>query len=246
MKSSSSLIMITVLTASILMVIGCAAPFPVTQFKPASGSKYWDNGRQVTITEEDSIKVLSKYVRSRHDELVIHLDIANNSKRTLTIDPKTFYYTVYRDGVENRSVKRFAIDPELVLSKIAKQKAQTESEYSKTSGVNMLFRAITLVTDIAAAGSDETEAEREERRETKEDLEEAYERDDERFEKKMANLNNSELDIEYGALRKTTLFPGMSVSGDVHFKKCHVFKTLKFYLPISKTIQTFKFHQVGG
>jgi hypothetical protein len=219
--------------------------------RPAQPNSSSTNGHP-TITKyqiEDSVEVKLSFVRYDPTELVFEVEIGNDSKRPVLIEPTSFFYApidttmALRPGAKPMLPRIAAIDPEARLKTLA---ANLETEAVKAEKVSW-FEIATGVTQVAESVASvkkkETEAQVAERQERHESTNAYFANQRQQHAQNADNLYNQQQSAQAMMLRKAKLPSGEYVTGQVNFPRTDTARRLRFVLFYNERPVTFDFNQ---
>lgn len=198
---------------------------------------------------EDSVEVKLSFVRYDPTELVFEVEIGNDSKRPVLIEPTSFFYApidtavALRPGAKLMLPRIAAIDPEARLKTLA---ANLETEAVKAEKVSW-FEIATTVTQVAESVASikkkETEAQVAERQERHESTNAYFANQREQHAQNADNLYNQQQGAQSMMLRRAKLPSGEYVTGQVNFPRTDTARQLRFVLFYNERPITFDFSQ---
>lgn len=198
---------------------------------------------------EDSVEVKLSFVRYDATELVFAVEIGNDSKRPVLIEPTSFFYAPIdtvaqlRPGAQPMLPRVAAINPETRLKTLA---TNLETEAAKAEKVSWLEIA-TTVTQVAESVSSinkkETDAQVAEREERHASTNTYFANQREQHAQQADNLYDQHQNAKSGMLRSAKLPSGEYVSGQVNFPRTDTARRLRFVLFYNERPVTFDFTQ---
>ena len=222
------------------IILSCATPAPISKLDATSENAFfWQNGRQVLVQNEDSIFVELAYQQRAGELFVFDITIANESSEDILIDPSQFLYipitkagdslgTVHAENPEKR-----ILEQDIQVSKLT---AQRTNELISAA----FWATLEVTAGVAAAIEGEP----------------IYDEHDDDYiyyhRSNMAEIEFEEWDAleqkdywENQAIRKTTLFPGHFITGQILMKRERKSDTLWILIPIQNyTFEFFYNHQL--
>ncbi|MBO0359596.1 hypothetical protein J0X19_16675 [Hymenobacter sp. BT186] len=198
---------------------------------------------------EDSVEVRLSFVRYDATELVFEVEIGNDSKRPVLIEPTSFFYAPIdttvapRPGAQPMLPRIAAIDPETRLKNLA---ANLETEATKAEKVSW-FEIATTVTQVAESVASikkkETDAQIAEREERHASTNAYFANQREQHAQNADDLYNQHQNAQSVMLRSARLPSGEYVSGQVNFPRTDTARRLRFVLFYNERPVTFDFNQ---
>ncbi|MFQ5605843.1 MAG: hypothetical protein ACE5HS_21445 [bacterium] len=232
------------LLMAMILLNSCYAPSPIYRFKSGSDDTLWIFGKEFTRKADDNLEIAVAFERTYRGNFVLDVEVANLSEQTILVTPEKFYYQpIYQNADTAASRQVFAVDPEVALFEIEKERAKENADYKSSTAVNTTLSVLDLFYHIATIGKEKTEQEivsdelnhhnlQADRIDTK------ISHDDEN-----THLNDMRDQWEQTALRRTTLGPQQSVQGLVHFPITDKAQSVQLVFPIGESTITFLFLQ---
>lgn len=209
----------------VIFLTGCT-PDPVYRLSSTipDSSSQWIQGRQVVTRTYDDLRATVAYVRTTDDGHLFDVRLANLSDSTLIIDPADFY-AVTSEAIPRPDTSRMmpdgflthrkeARDPEEVLLAIDLTASELEADARTSRGLY----ALESLTAAAADAADGSDTEQERTREAAERIEREQQRENDLrgYRSQMTRLERRRFEWARRTLRRTSLPPGMGVSGKVY------------------------------
>jgi hypothetical protein len=224
----------------VIFFTGCAS---IYKLQPVDENSLWYKGKQYITSEKDNISLTACFTGTEERCYVLDIEIINHRNSAIVIDPKNFFYSKTDstgDIVSRHKIQ--AIDPEFKLMELQKEIENENSLYEVSAGIGTAIGILGLAADIATFGSKTPEE--------SDDLHYAILENNLRMEDARINhesriyeLNEKSKNLEFILLRKTSLFPGEEISGEVYFPYYPHAEYIKFFFPIDNSAVTVVFKQ---
>jgi hypothetical protein len=217
MKTKSfSLIAVTIL------LTGCFAPKPVARLYPKKDEKkgYWNMGQQFVQDENNHIAYECAFKKVEFGSVVYYVKVTNNSDSDILVSPENFEQVVSLIG-PNETISNKADDPEMVLLNIDLESSQARATAKNAAVTGIVTSAAIVGTAAAIAASKKDDEKKAEALEVVGDvgniavntsmavMDEAHQT--------VAQNQQQYNKLSDSFLRKTTLFPGYYIDGEVRF-----------------------------
>lgn len=246
----------SVLVLSLFICTSCGpSVYRNIKISPALGSGIWQEGREYAEKTVKKVKVTVAFDKISEDDMVYNVTITNSGKTNVLFDPAEVFCDGYFElpgtdkgtqpagdelALGKPDVVITAIDPELMITAIEKEKAAEVSSYKSDQSANDASCC------LGAAGSVAADSEKERRKYEK--MEEDAKRDSMRRENKhmmrMQEFNDRAAYYDKEMLRKTTVLPGWTVTGKVHLPVDRKVRLMKLNVPLDSMQFYFVFGQV--
>ncbi len=198
----------------LLILFSCVSPQPVYRLYPTTDEGEWRNGKQYISLFKDEIKISAAIVEYSTMKFTSNIEISNQSKRKILIEPSQFYYIKnLKDKTKATPDQIYAIDPEKRVKEIdleiSKKNADFKSEQQADAAVGCLSAGGNIAGLISGASNDELI-----------DIEEhksEMERKEAKHNQTINKLNEEKRFFLDKALGKTTLLPSSSINGYIVF-----------------------------
>ena len=200
-------------------------------------------GRNVIEKEDDFALSALSFEDKTDKEFMFYLYVQNKNQETLLLDPKTIYVKVYDENKKQIDVpKIYAFDPEEQIYILNKNIQERETEHDVATGLNIVFSLFNTVADLT--DNDNNDAE--------EVLENVViftgnhigEKID--YENDIDYLKSQKSYWKNEVLRKTELEENEDIGGIFYMPINPNAKFLKIYIPLGKTVHTYKFQQIAS
>lgn len=221
------------LFVNVMILNGCFVPArKVYIFETEFDSGIWLHGRKLVKLEQDSLEIIINFDRTLNGIVLFDVALSNNSNDKYLIDP-TRYFCLTTDKFQQVD-SIHAENPEIMLYRTDKNIEHLRANTESTVRTKLLFSLFDLVDDIV----DKNETDQENQQERIES--ELRDIDEEEHQQTNMNLINQTISersfIEDNALRKTTLMPGMMISGKLFFHFGSDIRKLTLTLPIGERL----------
>jgi len=226
---------------SSFLIISCATAPPLLNLSPLEGKVEWLHGKQYVTQRDSRIKYVLAFEGYRNSLLKFDVKIKNNSRRSILIDPSSFYYVPLETKSKEIPVSKFVFagNPEEEILKLQAKIIQEKTDYKNDQTANEVSGCLGSFFSIA----DKTE----EDRRSSEELQERVRRDKRSRERlNIRKLSLYKRSIEFWkteALRKNTLKPGQSISGIIVFPARHKADKVLLFTQGEKKVMMFPFQQ---
>ena len=237
----------TILLGIIFFATACA-PNPVYRlYSEEKQNVSWNHGSEMIQLQQDSLFVTLSYYRHLDEEVIFDVEISNQSKQMIHVNPATFYIN-NSETPGNRSVRKapgteMAIDPERRLIDI--DRAENRFIASERTDLTIGLGATTAI--VAAAAVSDTD-----------DHDGYYYNPNtglyydpysfgpyyEDNRRSMFNFARDREVWELDVLRRTDLFPGSFIRGQVRFPLNRRGKHLNVVLPLADHNFSYLYEQV--
>ncbi len=205
------------------LATSCRTVPPPSVFKlsPASDTDdlRWRFGTPSIVKEASGIEVEVSTAGEFTSSITCPIRITNRSTDTLTLDPRNFYCIMsYRTDTITPGTIITARNPEIMIENYRLATTEENESYRRQQDTKGFFTLLGLALDVAVALSD-THKDKDKcgccsdnsQTTTTEDSDEREHYD------KIASIRNAQRYWETKTLRRTTLYPGESVSGHILF-----------------------------
>ncbi|MFN8345535.1 MAG: hypothetical protein U0X91_11055 [Spirosomataceae bacterium] len=243
------------LFACVGFLSGCSTSF--YQLRPVSGDIAWQEGREVTRTEQNGVVLVASYEFEDPHHMVLDVEVKNRTSAPLLVDPNDFFYlpfTHQNDTLRNERSPLYAsfyraADPEEKIQEATLEMKRAKQRLIASSIFNSVLLVATVASDIHSNKNDRS---RQQRANHQYAHAQAY---NFIIQKQIADVNlqkvrTNRLEHERAnwqdlALRKTTLPAGESVRGLLFLPKDTraSYLLLNYESPADSTTMKLKFQQ---
>lgn len=198
---------------------------------------------------EDSVEVRLSFVRYDPTELVFEVEIGNDSKRPVMIEPTSFFYAPIdttvplRPGAKPMLPRIAAIDPEVRLKKLATNLETKAAKAEKVSFFEIATTVTQMAESVANINKKETDAQIAEREERHQSTNAYFAEQREQHAQQADDLYNQHQNAKSVMLRTAKLPSGEYVNGQVNFPRTDTAHRLRFVLFYNERPVTFDFNQ---
>lgn len=218
----------------------CATPAPISKLEATNdNSFFWQNGRQILVQNKDSVFVELAYQQRAGELFVFDITIANESSEEILIEPSQFLYVPITKAGDSLETVRAENPEERILEQdiqVSKLTAQRTNELMSAA----FWATLEVSAGIAAAIEGEPIYD---------------EHDDDYIYYHRSNIAEIEFEKwdateqkdywENQAIRKTTLFPGHFITGQILMKREKNSDLIWVLIPVeSHTFDFFYNHQL--
>lgn len=217
------LVLIALLTA---FLSGCTvAPRPVYRSFPTQGAGIWNNGKELSVEEQDGLEMVAVSRSANRSGMNFTLEFRNLSDKSVTIDPAAFFFvpvfsqcdSIVIDLADSTVTRIPAFDPEAAL--LGHDLAQSRMTAIRQGQLetDALFGFLDLVAAFSSSSEDKTEEQQ--LKEAIEDQEETIRQEnrEQAHRARVQSMSESRYRWANKTLRKSTLLPGQMIGGNVQF-----------------------------
>lgn len=198
-------------------------------------------GRKEVEREDQFVYTSLSFENNTQNEFIFNLYLYNKGENKLTIDPSKIYCKVFNEKKQLiLKNKLYAIDPEQKIAMADIQIIESNESHDFNTGLNIVFGLVNTIVDLT------------------DDEDNDFEEIAENIAIFTDNQNNEEIshnnEIEYlkgqkdywqnMVLRKTDLNSNEEISGNFYLPIVEEARFIKVYVPVGKSIHTFKFKQI--
>jgi hypothetical protein len=234
------------------LCLSACTPAPVLRLTPVAqvgASQDWHEGQRNVWRDDGQIHAEVNVAWVRHDRLVFAVRFHNAGDSPVLISPERFYYQpVTGPGPDAPPCgsTALALDPERVLLDLDEAEVRADADRETDMAVTGVLALLDVVTSVASAVSDEADASNASTAE--EDYEDVdwlweFAEIDAEHDSKVAAIESQREHWSREVLRKTTLYPGESIGGLVHFATSPKARYLRVVLAVGQEESTFLFRQ---
>lgn len=191
---------------------GCVSPTAVVRLRMESPGTFWVAGRQTAVRELDGVRAAAAFERGAEGTLTFRLELQNLAEQPVDVSPEDMWFNHCRtaDTVACGPSTRVK-DPERMLEDMD-QSASNERAAAVNDmalGVGLLLLGAVAETASAATGHDASSC-------CLRELAADTRNDSRAHEEGARSLDTARMSLSNAALRKTTLFAGQGVAGEVY------------------------------
>lgn len=232
----------TILILSLLFLPACG-PLCVYNFTTQEDDIIYYKGREILSKRSEDVIITLNFEDQVNDEMIFNLSVTNYSDTSIFFDPSKIYMEILKEYArvlpENEIVKLCAIDPEVRVKTLRKEIHSAKSNEEINQTFNLIAEVVELGRDVSEIGKKKTQEEinPESAKGTKKNQRRAKE--EYYYHKNMSVLINNWEYWANAAFRKSTIFPGESMTGFVHLPLFEETREFRITIPVNKTAFTF-------
>ena len=213
-----------------LFLTGCYSPIPVARLVPLSVNNTWQHGNQMaTAAENDGVVVNATYQKSVDEELILNVQVINNSDEAILVDPKFFYYQpLNQDTMAPMEATYAAINPESKLMQLDIERSRLIAKSKNEELYESIGSTQDLMTSIGSLTGNFSEDEAAKYKEKSRQRQAEYKQEQLLNQSKMSSVTTTRQMLATSALRKTTVNPGSEAQGLVYFPRFDEAPLMKF------------------
>ncbi|MFN7119258.1 MAG: hypothetical protein ACK4TA_20835 [Saprospiraceae bacterium] len=231
---------------SLLFLLGCATPQPVSRLYPIeqSGTKKWSYGNEmITLSAENGMEVSAAFRGSNPNSLIFEVQIRNRSGLPVLVSPEKFYYEMLAiDTARILGTPVFAIDPEknLLEMDIAESRMRAQAQNETTAEL------IAITTDILdnVTTKNETEAQQQQKWAEQNARSAEYESSQANYNIQFRSLDEERSYWLNHVIRRNTLENGYEMRGSVFLPRSNQARFIRLNVVLENKIFPFTFWQV--
>ncbi len=228
----------------IVLFTGCA-PRPVFRLESMAAYSTWYQGTEYISSSRDSVTVTLAYFRHTRDYVVFDVEVVNYSGKIVHVDPAEFEYKTYSSSMKAPNEymgKGYAIDPEKKLLHIDMAIADEKADQKTTLLLSAIGATAMVASDIAE--EDDTPEEQVEEAAAMQALASstAYQMHESEYE--IGSLHSRREVWAIETLRKTDLFSGEFIRGQVYFPIAENARFYNIEIEVGNNIYIFRFRQL--
>ncbi len=198
-------------------------------------------GREEVAKEDKFVYSSLSFEESTPKEFIFNLYLYNKGDEIVTINPSEIYFKAFSKNKQQITNNKFyAIDPERKIETINSQISESNNSHDFNTGLNIVFGLVNTIVDLSDDEDNDFAG-------VAENL--AIFTDNQIHEE---ISHNNEIEYLKGqkdywqnlVLRKTDLYYNEEISGIFYIPIIEKAKFIKIYVPIGKSIYTFKFKQI--
>lgn len=200
-----------------------------------------DMGREI-IEKEDNLAYSSlSFEDYTGDEYVFHVFAFNKNQENFVFDPSLIYAKLYDKNKMQLSNKTlYAIDPEEQIEILNENIKERKNSHDVSTGLNFAFALLSTMVDLTDDNDNDTEEVLENvvvfaENQVNEEI--SYDNDIDYLKAHKTYWKNE-------VLRKTKLSEEKGVDGIIYIPFNPDAKYIKVFIPVGKTIHTYKFQQI--
>jgi len=196
----------------LLVGVGCMAPTPVVRLRMESPGTFWVAGRQTAVRELEGVRAAAAFERGAEGTLTLRLEVQNLAETPVDVSPEAMWFNHCRtpDTLQCGPSTRVK-DPERMLEDMD-QSASNERAAAvndMAAGVGLLLLGAVVETASAASGDRSSSC-------CLRELAADTRNESRAHEEGARSLDTARMSLANAALRKTTLFAGQGVAGEVY------------------------------
>lgn len=230
-----------ILTA--LLLSSCAIPEDVIRIDSTENNVDWLMGKQVVTKSNDSVTIALKYEQNRGKYLIFDTEILNNSNNKLTVSPTDYIITGTSD-TSTQNTTLVAMDPEIMLLEKDIEISRNMAAQKNAATTSLIVNTAMLATNVAMTTSNRDTPEKAMARAAATDVANITTAATYHSNVAQEHINLRERSFwAMDALRKTTLYPGESIRGNVLFPKNLMIQYFNVEINLSGIVFIFHFKQ---
>ncbi len=237
---------------------GCAEPEMLFHATPTAPNTVWYSGREYVSETKDSITVSVAFENEINRTMTFYAVVGNFGSDTVLVAPEKIYYAghvnmigpvtdyetmrVTYDTV-NRTDIVHALDPESELQALDRQQAQASAAYANQTGLNSAAAILNIVGAVSTIGQNKTREERHQEERNRREVSRSQTENNENYSIQSTSIAEQRAYWANAMLRKTTLFPGSAIGGNLRIPVDKDAGSITLYIPIGATTFSFDFNQ---
>lgn len=247
-----------------LFVGGCAEPEMLFDFTPVARHGVWYSGNEYVSETKDSVTVSTAFINEIEGTITFYVVVGNGRSEAVLVNPGQIHYEagymklklktkyVLTGDIEAEEVSYdtlrgidtvYGYSPRSELQGINVQMARANATYANNNMLNMTGALLQVVGDVATIGHKETKEQRRQERENRRSLERSEATNNLSYSLESQSLAGQRSYWENVALRRTTLFSGNTVGGQVRMRVDDRATVIKLEIPVGGTNYVFRFRQ---
>jgi hypothetical protein len=198
-----------------LLGAGCATPAPIVRLTPQSPNVVWVSGRMAVEQENAGVRVATAFERQDGGNHAIHVEIENRGDQPIEVGPEDIWFAHCEGPVsEACAPSRGVINPEQVLVDLDVRESKERADAANNQAAMTSLLILSAVTDVAQVASRHPDPST---GVTTAAIAASMDADQAQHETATLSIAAQRDVWANAALRRTTLFPGRGVSGNVFF-----------------------------
>ncbi|WP_162910480.1 hypothetical protein [Hymenobacter oligotrophus] len=225
--------------------------------KPASGATRWENGLELVGAHADSLEASLAAAATAGNYLEFAVTVRNRSARPIVVAPEEFYLEANFAAPATAGAAPVgplrvpAVNPEESIRMLQQGAAYHEQKSTAVPAAEILSGINEIAQDLSSRKRKETDAQRDARNAAYHAEMNGYQQERTDHAVRAAALRTELRAAEADWLRKTTLGPGMALSGRVRFRRtADGAERLRLVLPVggrelAGEFSQFRYRQSG-
>ena len=110
------------------------------------------NGREIVTKENEEVSVSVEFDGQSENDFVFYVHLKNISDDTVLVTPRDIFAEVLKKDlseIDERFGLMRAIDPEIELTQISKEKENRKTMHGVTTGLNAAFALVSIIADLS-------------------------------------------------------------------------------------------------
>lgn len=210
----------------------------------------WFQGLEFVEESADDIRIALAFEKHEGRYFLFQVEIENTSEKSVLFNPADVFYRPIIQDQEEETIelpKIYAVDPEPMILKAEELRRKEESIYQTYLLRGNFADLLHTVADIGETltedkTEEELEKEKKEEKEKEEEEKKELEKIEEEHGERMAKVTELKKYWE-SSLRKSSIEPGQSIRGRLHFPVNKDTKLLEIHFDINEVKFTFNFEQ---
>jgi hypothetical protein len=200
---------------ALLLVPACGATASAVRLHPEAPNVVWRSGRGIVEKDVPGARVALAFDRQDSRRLVFRLEVQNTGEDRVEIDPRQMTFVACVSVPHQCVHEQPVIDPEAELANLDRERSSEEHERADRALAGLPLLLLSPIVAIAATGAGDDKSARRLARESRAERADD-ERADARTDRRLSQIAGEKLTWEAAALRRTTLFPGEGLAGEVY------------------------------
>lgn len=227
-----------ILTILFVSLTNCSSSF--FTLTPDEISKL-EQGRELIEKEDSYAYSWISYEDHNGDEFVFHVFAYNIKQEDFIFDPSKIrikFYDKNKKLLNHKDI--YAIDPERQINKLDRSIKERDNSHDVSTGLNVAFALLSTIVDL----TDGEDNNAEEVLENVVVFADNQIREEVSYENDLDYLKANKAYWKNEVLRKTELTKEDGIDGVVYLPFNEEAKYVKIFIPIGKTVHTFRFQQI--
>lgn len=226
----------------VLSTIGCAAPRPVLRIEPLDDPQLAQDHREglhCVWRNTGTLEVEAAFVEHHGNRVSFQIWVTNSGAAAVEIRPEQIFYLPVDHPFAPPAAQPdtvWAYDPEEQLLALDLRESRARSDHQTEDTVDTAFSLAGFLLSFASDDEDEAVDEGP-------SWSEQMEANQAEYEAKLWAIESQRESWGLEALRRTTLYPGESVGGRVHFDAQYQKEYIRLVVPVSSERVPFVFRQ---